>query len=185
MKFEPTGIEGAFVVHVEARDDERGFFARAYCADEFRANGIELPIAQCSISFNRIAGTLRGLHYQAKPHEETKLVRCTRGAIFDVVLDVRRGSTTYLQWRSIELSGDNRRMLVVPPGCAHGFQSLVDACEVFYQISVPYQPESARGLRWDDPAFAIPWPIKTPLLSQADRSHPLLHPQPQDREESP
>jgi dTDP-4-dehydrorhamnose 3,5-epimerase len=158
MRFAETAISGAFVIEPERLTDERGHFARTYCALEFAERGLDTAIAQCSISFNTRAGTLRGMHYQTDPHREAKLVRCTRGAIHDVVLDLRPRSATYLEWRAVELSEGNARALFVPPGCAHGFQTLRDTTEVFYQISVPYNPAAARGVRWDDPAFAIAWP---------------------------
>ena len=154
--------------------DERGFFARSYCAQEFSSHGLESRIVQCNISFNRRAGTLRGLHYQAEPHREAKLVRCTMGAIYDVIVDIRPESPTYLQWFALDLNADNRCMLFVPPGFAHGFQTLRDGSEVFYQMSEFYHPGSARGLRWDDPRLAIRWPLPEPILSERDRSFPLL-----------
>lgn len=174
MKFVPTPLEGAFVVEPEPISDERGFFARSFCQNEFRAHGLDSAAAQCNISFNSKCGTLRGLHFQAKPHEETKLVRCTRGAIWDVIVDLREGSPTCYRWFSAELSSDNHRALYVPVGFAHGFQTLVDNSEVLYLMSEFYHPESARGLRWDDPVFGITWPHGNPVLSPRDQSYPLL-----------
>ena len=161
-------------MELEALQDERGFFARSFCAREFEALGLEPVVAQCNISFNEKAGTLRGLHFQAPPHEEAKLIRCTRGAIYDVAVDVRPDSTTYLKWYGIELSADNRRMLFVPRGFAHGLQTLLDNTEVSYLMSEFYHPESARGLRWNDPALAISWPLDNAIISDKDRTYPML-----------
>jgi dTDP-4-dehydrorhamnose 3,5-epimerase len=146
------------VVESERIEDERGFFARTFSTEEFAERGLDVRVDQCSTSFNARVGTLRGLHYQAAPHGEAKLVRCTRGAIYDVAVDLRSGSSSYLRWVGVELSADNGRALFVPEGCAHGFQALVDATEVLYQISTPYVPSAARGVRWDDPAFGVEWP---------------------------
>ena len=172
MKFSPTALVGAYVIDIEPVADERGFFVRSWCREEFARRGLNPDLAQCSISFNKKRGTLRGMHYQAKPHEETKVVRCTRGAIYDVILDLRPESSTFRKWIAVELSADNRRMLYVPPGFAHGFQSLVDDTEVFYQISTFYHPESARGARWNDPAFGIEWPVMERVISDKDRQYP-------------
>lgn len=175
MKFLPTPLAGALVVEPELLADERGFFARTYCREEFAAHGIAAPVDQCSISFNAASGTLRGLHYQAAPHGETKLVRCTAGAIFDVIVDLRERSPTYRRWFSVELSAANRRMLLVPPGMAHGFQTLEDATEVEYQISPSYRPEAARGVRWDDPVLGVAWPPAAARhISERDLSFPWL-----------
>lgn len=172
MKFSPTALAGACIIDIEPVSDERGFFARSWCREEFSRHDLNPDLAQCSISFNKKRGTLRGLHYQAKPHEETKVVRCTRGAIYDVIVDLRPQSPTFRKWFAVELSADNRRMLYVPAGLAHGFQSLTDDTEVFYQISTPYHPESARGVRWDDPAFGIEWPVAERIISDGDRRYP-------------
>jgi dTDP-4-dehydrorhamnose 3,5-epimerase len=172
VKFSPTALAGACIIDIEPVRDERGFFARSWCREEFAKHGLNPDLAQCSISFNKKRGTLRGMHYQAKPHEETKVVRCTRGAIYDVIVDLRPESPTFRKWIAVELSADNRRMLYVPPGFAHGFQSLVDDTEVFYQISTFYHPESARGARWDDPAFGIEWPAMERVISDKDRQYP-------------
>ena len=172
MKFSPTVLAGAYVIDIEPVPDERGFFARSWCHEEFSRHGLNPDLAQCSISFNKKRGTLRGMHYQAKPHEETKVVRCTRGAIYDVILDLRPESSTFRKWIAVELSADNRRMLYIPAGLAHGFQSLTDDTEVFYQISTPYHPESARGVRWNDPAFGIEWPVMERVISDKDRQYP-------------
>lgn len=172
MKFSPTALAGACIIDIEPVPDERGFFARSWCREEFARHGLNPDLAQCSISFNKKRGILRGMHYQAKPHEETKVVRCTRGAIYDVILDLRPESPTFRKWIAVELSVDNRRMLYIPAGLAHGFQSLTDDTEVFYQISTPYHPESARGVRWDDPAFGIEWPVTEWVISDKDRQYP-------------
>src|SRR5271155_3137495 len=148
MIFTESPLPGAFLVDLELLSDERGFFARSYCVDEFAAQGISAPLRQCSVSYNARTGTLRGLHYQAAPHEEHKLVRCTAGAIFDVIVDIRESSLTYRHWFGAELSAANRRALFIPPGFAHGFVSLSDDTEVYYMISVAHAPECSRGLRW-------------------------------------
>ncbi len=169
MIFKPTPLAGAFVVELERREDERGFFARSFCREEFEAHGLTPVVAQCNVSYNARRGTLRGMHYQSDPHAEAKLVRCTQGAIWDVIVDLRPGSPSFKRWYGIELSAANRSALYAPEGTAHGFQSLVDDCEVLYLMSRAYQPEAARGVRWDDPAFGIEWPIAAPHLSDRDR----------------
>ncbi len=153
------------------RTDNRGFFARTWCQEEFAALGLNLNIAQCSISHNERKGSLRGMHFQVEPHREAKLVRCTSGAIYDVLLDLRRDSPAYGQWFATELSAFNRAMLYIPEGVAHGFQTLEDDTEVFYQISEVHHAESARGVRWDDPAFRIEWPQPDPIMSDKDKSY--------------
>ena len=155
-------------------EDERGFFARSFCADEFSAQALSGAMSQCSVSFNTRKGTLRGLHFQAAPHAEEKLVRCTAGAIFDVIVDVRTDSPTYRRWFGTELSASNHRALYIPQGFAHGFISLADDAEVFYMISVPYAAGFARGLRWDDPALGIEWPMEPSVISARDAAYPLL-----------
>jgi dTDP-4-dehydrorhamnose 3,5-epimerase len=162
------------VVELEELEDERGFFARSFCQNEFRAHGLDPTIVQCNVSFNRKRGTLRGLHYQSEPHAEAKLVRCTRGAIWDVVVDLRLGSATARKWFAAELSAENRRALYAPAGFAHGFQTLEDESEVLYQMSEFYHPDLARGVRWDDPSLAIPWPVEEKILSPRDRAFPFL-----------
>jgi dTDP-4-dehydrorhamnose 3,5-epimerase len=169
MKFEPTSIQGAFLVDLEPIRDERGFFARAWCAEEFSRAGLKAELVQCSVSFNHKRGTLRGMHYQAAPHEEAKLVRCTRGRLFDVILDLRPGSPSYRKWESFELDAQGRTGLYIPGGVAHGFQTLEDDTEIFYQMSDPFHGESARTVRWNDAQFGIPWPIENPILSDKDR----------------
>jgi dTDP-4-dehydrorhamnose 3,5-epimerase len=172
VKFTESSLPGAYVVDIEPIEDDRGFFARTWCREEFQAFGLSGVVKQNSISFNRKRGTLRGMHYQAAPHEEVKLVRCTRGAIHDVILDLRVESPTFCRSFAVELSADNGRMVYVPAGFAHGFQALADQSEVFYQISEPYRPGMGRGVRWNDPVFQIEWPIPNPILSARDRSFP-------------
>jgi dTDP-4-dehydrorhamnose 3,5-epimerase len=177
MIFRDTGIGGAWVIEAERLEDERGFFARTWDADEFAERGLNPRLAQCSISYNRSRRTLRGLHYQVAPREEAKLVRCTAGAIFDVVVDLRPESSTFKGWFGVELSAANRLALYVPEGCAHGFLTLDDDCEVHYQISEVYAPEVARGVRWDDPAFGITWPGEVVVMNERDRSYPDFRPE--------
>ena len=172
MRFLPTPLAGAFAIDLDRIEDERGFFARSFCQHEFRAHGLSPTIAQCNVSWNRKRGTLRGLHYQASPHEEAKVVRCTRGAVWDVIVDLRERSPTRLRWHALELTVENRLALYVPPGFAHGFQTLSDDAEVLYQMSEFYHPELARGARWNDPRFAIAWPLPDPVVSARDRAYP-------------
>jgi dTDP-4-dehydrorhamnose 3,5-epimerase len=168
MIFTETKLKGAYVIDLVKHEDERGFFARAWCADEFEKYGLNQRVVQCNISFNKKRGTLRGMHYQAAPYEEAKLVRCTRGALYDVIIDLRSDSPTFKEWFSVELTAQNHRALYVPEGLAHGFQTLVANTEVFYQMSEFFHPECARGVRWDDPAFGIVWPIRKPIISDKD-----------------
>ena len=173
MIFNETKLPGAFIIEVKRLEDERGFFGRSFCRREFEERGLNPFVAQCNISFNRDAGTLRGMHYQAAPHAEEKLVRCTRGALYDVIIDLRPESPTFKQWVSLELTEDNGRMLYIPKGFAHGFQTLVDETEIFYQMSAFYHPDSSRGVRWNDPAFGIQWPeTERVILSDRDRVWP-------------
>ena len=172
MTFLETSVPGVLLVEIVAHEDDRGFFARTWCREEFRTHGLNPRLEQCSVSFNRARGTLRGMHYQVAPYEEAKLVRCTAGAIYDVVIDLRRASPTFGRWTAAELTALNRRMLYVPEGCAHGFLTLEDATEVFYQISEVYRPEASRGVRWDDPAFSIKWPADVCTMSERDRQYP-------------
>lgn len=174
MKFASTPLAGVYVVELERLGDERGFFARSFCQEEFRRHGLKPAIAQCNVSWNSRRGTLRGLHYQVAPHEEVKLVRCTRGAIWDVIVDLREGSPTRLRWHALEINAENRLALYVPGGCAHGFQTLTNDTEVLYQMSEFYHPELARGLRWDDRRLGIRWPLPDPILSDRDSSYTLL-----------
>lgn len=176
MKFVPTDLAGAYVIEPERMEDDRGFFARTFCHDEFASHGLRAAFVQCNVSFNTRKGTLRGLHFQEKPHEEAKLVRCTRGAIYDVIVDIRRASPTFRRWAAFELTAESRKMLYVPEGIAHGFQTLEENCEVFYQISEMYHPHLARGVRWNDPAFAIRWPIADPTVSARDAQYPDFKP---------
>ncbi|HZO80957.1 MAG TPA: dTDP-4-dehydrorhamnose 3,5-epimerase [Candidatus Binataceae bacterium] len=172
MEFKETAVAGAFVVAPERLDDERGFFARTFCRREFAQRGLNPQVSQSSVSFNPKRGTLRGLHYQAPPHAECKLVRCTRGAIFDVIIDLRPHSPSYRRWAATELSAQNHRLIYIPEGIAHGFLTLADDCEVFYEISESYHPECTRGVRWNDPAFHVRWPFPPALMSERDRSYP-------------
>jgi dTDP-4-dehydrorhamnose 3,5-epimerase len=174
MIFMESPLLGAYLVDLERLADERGFFARSYCADEFAARGLGPELRQCSVSYNARKATLRGMHYQGAPHEEHKLVRCTAGAIFDVIVDVRASSPTYRRWFGAELSFVNRRSMFIPPGFAHGFITLTDDAEVYYMISVAHAPQSGRGFRWNDPAFAIEWPLLPSVISARDAAYPLL-----------
>jgi dTDP-4-dehydrorhamnose 3,5-epimerase len=171
MIFTETRHKGAFIIEPERIEDERGFFARTFCEKEFAERGLETRFVQDSVSFNRRKGTLRGLHYQTPPHAEIKLVRCTRGAIHDVIVDLRPGSATFRKWLAVELTAENGTLLYVPKGVAHGFQTLMDNTEVLYSISVPYGAGNARGVRWDDPAFGIRWPLPVSVLSARDREY--------------
>jgi dTDP-4-dehydrorhamnose 3,5-epimerase len=173
MRFTQTPLGGAWLIELEVVGDERGTFARTFDADQFRKRGMDPAVVQCNTSFNARAGTLRGLHFQAEPDAEPKLVRCVRGAIFDVAVDLRPDSTTYCQWYGIELSPVDANMLFLPAGFAHGYQTLVDECEITYQMGARYVPEAARGVRWDDPAFGIEWPPAPGerLISERDRSY--------------
>jgi dTDP-4-dehydrorhamnose 3,5-epimerase len=172
--FRKTPLIGAYLIEPQRVEDARGYFARTWCAAEFADHGLPVRFAQCSTSYNARRGTLRGLHFQAPPHAEGKLVRCTRGAIFDVIVDLRPASPSHRRWFAAELTAENALMMYAPEGFAHGFQTLADASEVFYQITVPFRPKAARGLRWDDPAIGVTWPIADPSLSEADRARPCL-----------
>jgi dTDP-4-dehydrorhamnose 3,5-epimerase len=174
MNFIETPLEGAFIVDLALHQDDRGFFARSYCSEEFAAKGLGPPLLQCSVSYNTLKGTLRGMHYQGAPYEEHKLVRCTGGAIFDVIVDIRRDSPSYRRWFGTHLNSENRRALFIPPGFAHGFVTLSDHAEVYYMISVPHAPEFGRGFRWNDPAFAIEWPVAPRVISARDAAFGLL-----------
>jgi dTDP-4-dehydrorhamnose 3,5-epimerase len=171
MIFRKTKIPGVFLIEPERLSDERGFFARTWCREEFLAHGLNPKLAQCSVSFNHLRGTLRGMHYQKAPHSEDKLVRCTRGAIYDVALDLREDSPTYKQWIAAELSANNLCMFYIPKGCAHGFQTLEDQTEVFYAISENYHPGASKGYRYNDPAFQIVWPPDLRVISQKDLNY--------------
>jgi dTDP-4-dehydrorhamnose 3,5-epimerase len=176
MLFTPTSVAGAWLVDLERREDDRGFFARAFCRDEFIAHGLNPNLAQSNVAFTYAAGTLRGLHHQVAPHEEAKLVRCTAGAIFDVVVDLRRESPTFKRWAGARLDARNRRMLYVPEGCAHGYLTLEDNSETFYEVSAPYAPAAERGVRWNDPAFGIEWPFSPRHINKKDQTHPDFTP---------
>jgi len=172
MIFVETKLKGAFIVEPEKFEDERGFFARSWCLREFEEQGLNPSFVQCNIAFNRKKGTLRGMHYQAPPNEEAKLVRCTMGEIYDVIIDLRPDSASFRQWFSIVLSAENRRMLYIPEGFPHGFLTLQDNTEVFYQMSAFYAPECARGVRWNDRAFDIVWPGEVMIISEKDSHYP-------------
>ncbi len=174
MKFQRTELPGVWLIELELREDERGFLARTYCENEFAAHGLNTRWPQCNLTLTRTRRMVRGMHFQAEPKPEIKLIRCAAGAIYDVLVDVRRGSDTFGKWQGFELTSKNRRMLYVPGGIAHGFQCLEDSCEVFYQMSEFYFPDLARGLRWNDPEVGIAWPIPNPLLSERDKNLPLL-----------
>lgn len=176
MKFEELGLPGAWLIELERIHDERGSFARTWCEREFKERGIEVRFVQANLSHNRRRGTLRGLHYQVSPHEEAKLVHCITGSIYDVLVDLRRDSSAFLQWTSVELSARADRLLYVPPGFAHGFQVLEDDTDVFYLMGAPFVPEAARGIRWNDPRLGISWPIASFILSERDRSFPDCDP---------
>lgn len=175
MLIEPLAVTGAFLITPERYEDERGFFARTWCEEEFGAAGLESAIVQCSISFNRKKGTLRGMHFQYAPNGEVKLVRCTQGAVYDVIVDIREGSDTYLQHVGFELSATNRQALYIPKGFAHGFLTLTDNAEVYYQMSHHYEPSKAGGFRWDDPAFQIDWPSTVEVINERDANYEDFH----------
>lgn len=174
MRFHETPLRGAYIIDLEFHHDERGSFVRTFCADEFEAQGLETAVVQCNASFNRRRGTLRGLHFQVAPYEEAKLVRCTKGSIYDVIVDLRPDSPTYAEWFGAELNEEEGRSLFIPRGFAHGFQTLADDTVVFYQMSEFYHPQSAGGIRWDDPVLGIAWPVEDAVLSEKDRTFPLL-----------
>lgn len=172
VHFQPAELPGLTIIDIKASSDDRGHFARTFCAEEFAQNGLPTAFPQCNTSFNKKTGTLRGMHWQADPFPEGKLVRCTRGIVADVAIDLRPESPTYRRWVSIELSADTARALYIPPGFAHGFQTLAEDSEVFYQMTESYRGDLSRGVRWNDPAFAIVWPIADPILSPRDAAYP-------------
>lgn len=174
MIFTETKLKGAYLIDVTRIEDNRGFFGRSYCKNEFEKYGLNTNIVQANVSYNRKKGTLRGLHTQNAPFEETKLVRCTRGAIYDVIVDLRPASNTYKQWIGAELTADNYRMLYVPEGFAHGFITLEDESDVTYQVTQFYSPQTEQGFRWDDPAFRIQWPVQPQIISEKDQQHHLF-----------
>jgi len=172
MIFTETNLKGAYLIELEKIEDERGFFARCWCKNEFNKHGLNAELVQCNVSFNQRKGTLRGMHYQAKPHGEAKLVRCVSGSIYDVIIDLRPESDTYKQWTGVELNSDNHRMMYVPEDFAHGFLTLKDNTEVVYQMSEIYYPDYARGIRWNDPDFTIEWPDEINVISDRDKNYP-------------
>ncbi len=176
MIFAETALRGVYRIEPERREDERGFFARVWCRREFEERGLRPAIAQINVAFSPKRGTLRGLHFQLAPRQEVKVVRCTRGALLDVVVDLRTDSPTYRRWVGVELTAENGCMVYVPEGCAHGYQTLADDTELCYQTSEPYAPELARGIRYDDAAFGIAWPLPVTSISEADRSWPDYRP---------
>ena len=171
MKFKKTSIEGCYLIKLEPIQDKRGFFSRCFCQKEFKKHDLNFNVAQANISFNRFKGTIRGMHYQIPPRAENKLVRCTKGSIYDVAIDIRKNSSTYKKWLGVELISKNHLMLYIPEGCVHGYQTLEDNCEVFYFVSELYDPKLERGLPWDDPAFGIKWPNPVTVISERDQSH--------------
>jgi dTDP-4-dehydrorhamnose 3,5-epimerase len=179
MRFVQTPLAGVWMIELEQFGDERGWFARTFDAEEFQARGLDPTVVQCNASFNARRDTLRGMHFQLEPHGEPKLVRCVRGAIFDVAIDLRRGSATHAGWHGLELSAENRRALYIPAGLAHGFQTLTDDSEVLYQMGHRYVPEASAGVRWDDPIFAVKWPpvAGERIISEKDRSYPDYEPE--------
>ena len=176
MIFTTTPVKGAYVIDLEKRGDDRGFFARAFCQKEFGQHGLVTEFVQVNNSLSPIQGTLRGMHYQLAPHAETKLIRCIRGAFWDVVLDLRPDSPTFGQWYGADLTAENRRMMYVPKGCAHGFITSTEDAEAFYLVDAFYSPQAERGVRWNDPKFAIRWPAAPVVLSDKDRNHPDFNP---------
>ena len=172
MTFHETKLPGVFEIRIEPRADERGFFARAWCQKEFEAHGLDASLVQSNVSFNSRKGTLRGVHYQEAPQAESKLVRCTSGAIYDVVVDLRTESATFKEWVAVTLKAEERNMIYVPQGCGHGFLTLEDGTEIFYQMSQFYNAEAARGVRWNDPTFRIAWPQQVEVISERDRTYP-------------
>lgn len=172
MKFSALSLKGAFLIELERFEDERGFFARSWSREEFEAAGLDGSLAQCSVSFNKKKSTLRGMHYQVKPYEESKLVRCTMGAIYDVIIDLRPDSATFKKWHGVELNAENHKALYIPKSFAHGYVTLKDSSEVFYQISELYHPECAKGVRWEDPAFGIKWPAGKKMINARDSGYP-------------
>jgi dTDP-4-dehydrorhamnose 3,5-epimerase len=176
MIFTETALKGAFIIEPEIIEDERGFFARTWTDKEFAGHGLNPRVAQVSISFNKVRGTIRGMHYQIPPHAEAKLVRCTAGAVHDIIVDLREDSPSRYRWLAVELTARNRSMIYIPEGFAHGYQTLKDSTEVLYQISEYYHPESARGFRFDDPVFGVKWPLPVSVISERDRSYADFEP---------
>ncbi|MHC4083600.1 MAG: dTDP-4-dehydrorhamnose 3,5-epimerase [Planctomycetota bacterium] len=172
MLFKKTGLRDSYIIDLELMEDERGFFARSFCQQEFEKRGLNPHIVQCNLSYNKKRGTLRGMHYQAAPHKEAKLVSCVQGSIYDVIIDLRHDSPTYCKWIAVELSVKNYKMLYIPEGFAHGFQTLEDDTMVFYQMSEFYHPECSRGIWWNDPFFQIKWPVRDITVSTRDNNYP-------------
>ena len=172
MIFKETKLKSAYVIDIEKKIDERGFFARAWCQKEFIDNGLESNLAQVNVSYNKVKGTLRGMHYQIAPYQEVKIVRCTKGAIYDVIIDLRAESPTFKKWIGVELTSDNYRLLYVPEDFGHGFQTLVDNTEITYQVSQFYSPGAERGIRWNDPVLEIDWPLEPSAISDKDKNWP-------------
>ncbi len=172
MQYVTTPIPDVYIIELEQKGDERGFFARMFCSDEFTSRGLEGTFVQANDSYSKSRGTLRGLHYQLPPHAETKMVRCLQGSIFDVVVDIRPESPTFTQWFGMTLSSENRKMMYVPEGCAHGFLTLEEDSEILYLVSAAYSPNAERGIRWNDPAFSIEWPLQPVVISERDSIHP-------------
>jgi len=170
MIFSETSIKGNFVIELEKFEDERGFFSTSWSKEEFEKHGLGINLLECNISFNKKKGTIRGLHYQIKPHEGAKLIRCTRGSIYDVIIDLRTSSKTFMNWLKVEISAENFKMHYIPSGCAHGFQTLENNTEVFYQMFQKYMPSHTKGIRWDDESFRISWPLKPTVISKKDSS---------------
>ncbi|WP_339925363.1 dTDP-4-dehydrorhamnose 3,5-epimerase [uncultured Cyclobacterium sp.] len=175
MIFTETELKGAYIIDINKIADERGYFARTFCKNEFEKIGLEANIAQANMSFNPKKGTLRGMHYQVAPYEETKLVKCVSGAIFDIIVDIRKDSPTYSKWTGVELSEENNRMLFVPRGFAHGFITLEDNTAIQYMVSQFYTPGAEKGIKWDDPKFNIQWPIDIAVISEKDNTHPYFN----------
>jgi len=174
MKFSETKIKGAYLLEIQPIRDERGYFSRSFCPDEFKSRGLDFDIVQCNVSYNQKKGTLRGMHYQCAPHEEAKIVSCLQGALYDVILDLRPASETFRQWAAVELSAaweKSHKMVYIPKGCAHGFQTLTDDTVIYYQMADSYHPESARGVRWNDRAFDIIWPLPVRVMSKKDAGY--------------
>jgi dTDP-4-dehydrorhamnose 3,5-epimerase len=178
MEFDETSLKGAFIVRVKKIEDDRGYFGRAWCCDEFLDHGLNPRMVQLNVGFSRLRGTVRGMHYQLRPHAEAKFIRCTRGAIFDVVIDLREDSPTFGQWHGEELTAENGMMIYAPEGFAHGYQTLLDDSEMYYFTSAAYAPKAAHGIRFDDPIVAIRWPLPVSLISEQDRNWPGLRDRP-------
>ena len=175
MFFQKLKIDGAWIIEIDKLSDERGYFARTWCKKEFAGKSINTDFVQCNMSFNHKKGTLRGMHYQVKPHEEDKLVMCIKGTIYDVILDMRKNSCSFGQWQAVVLSESNLKMIYIPKGIAHGFQTLADSTQVYYQMSNFYHPESARGFRWNDKTANIRWPLNNPIMSSKDKNYDDLY----------